>query len=191
MYRILEGIVTAVAPVIPFTAEEIYESLPGKREDSVHLAEFVRTGSVTEASAASEAWERIFQLREAVSKVLEKARAAGTIGQSLEADIVLSGVTRETVTTGVEVDLANIFIVSHVDFEQSVEPGEAVTIEGLGSVSIRMLPARGSKCGRCWRFDETVTGDGGLCSRCRSVVDSLEHAAGAMAGSSASPEGEG
>ena len=191
MYRILEGIVTTVAPVIPFTAEEIYESLPGQREDSVHLAEFVRTGSVTVSDAASEAWERIFQLREAVSKVLEKARAAGTIGQSLEADIVLSGVTREAVAAGVDIDLANIFIVSHVDFEQDAEPGETITIEGLGSVSIRMVPARGSKCGRCWRFDETVAEDGGLCNRCRSVVDSLEPAAGAMAGSSASPEGEG
>ena len=188
---ILEGIVTTVAPVIPFTAEEIYESLPGRREDSVHLAEFVRTGSVTLSDETSAAWERIFQLREAVSKVLERARAAGTIGQSLEADIVLSGVTREAVTSGAGVDLANIFIVSHVDFEQSTEADEALAIEGLGNVSIRMTPARGAKCGRCWRFDETVTEDGGLCDRCRSVVGSLAPMPGAMAGTSASPEGEG
>lgn len=174
MFRILEGIVTTIAPIVPFTSEEIYESLPGKREESVHLAEFVKPGGVSLEPAKLTAWERIFQLREAVSRVLEKARASQQIGQSLEADIVLGGVSRDTVAAELDLDLANIFIVSHVDLVASAEAeAETVNIEGLGTVSICMTPARGKKCGRCWRYDEAVVEEGGLCARCEAVVESL------------------
>jgi isoleucyl-tRNA synthetase len=174
MYRILQGIVTTIAPVVPFTSEEIYEALPGRREVSVHLADFVKTGSARLPAAELAAWDRIFQLREAVAKVLERARGAQQIGQSLEADIALSGVSRESVLSGLELDLANIFIVSHVDFEDSsAEGADVVSIEGLGNISIRMTRARGMKCGRCWRYDEAVVEEGGLCDRCKAVVENL------------------
>jgi len=93
--------------------------------------------------------------------VLETARAAQTIGQSLEADITLSGVTREQILGDLDVDLAKFFIVSHVDFADAAAEG------------ITMLPARGKKCGRCWQYREEVVEDGGLCKRCEDVVAGL------------------
>ncbi|HJQ37321.1 MAG TPA: zinc finger domain-containing protein, partial [Thermoanaerobaculia bacterium] len=79
------------------------------------------------------------------------------IGQSLEADITL----RRSVDA-LGVDLAKLFIVSHVDVAPS-DTDEAIS----------WSPARGKKCGRCWQYREEVADDGGLCARCQNVVDTL------------------
>jgi isoleucyl-tRNA synthetase len=170
MYEILRGLVSFMAPILSFTAEEIYEAMPGMKEQSVHLTDFPAINAPTTDTAA---WERIFHLREAVSKVLEGARAAGTIGQSLEADVQLHGITREALVGGLDVDLAKLFIVSHVDLV-SAATGETTVVEGLGPIGITMSPARGKKCGRCWQYREEVIEDGGLCTRCDDVVANLE-----------------
>jgi isoleucyl-tRNA synthetase len=144
--------------------------MPGTKEQSVHLIDFP---SMTAPVTDSAAWDRIFRVREAVSKVLEGARAAGAIGQSLEADVQLHGVTREAIVGKLDVDLARVFIVSHVDFSPA-EADAAIEIEGVGAISIRTSPARGKKCGRCWQYREEVLEDGGLCARCDEVVATLE-----------------
>jgi isoleucyl-tRNA synthetase len=170
LYEILRGLVGFLAPILTFTAEEIYEAMPGTKEQSVHLTDFP---TITAPTTDMAAWERIFRVREAVSKVLEGARAAGTIGQSLEADVQLHGITPEALTGGLDVDLARLFIVSHVD----IVPGACnltIEIEGLGPIGITMSPARGKKCGRCWQYREEVVEDGGLCARCDEVVANLE-----------------
>jgi len=170
MYEILRGLVSFLAPVLSFTAEEVYEAMPGTKEQSVHLTNFP---TITAPKTDDAAWERIFRVREAVSKVLEGARAASTIGQSLEADVQLHGITREALTGSLDVDLAKLFIVSHVDIAAAVAP-DTIDIEGLGLIGITMSPARGKKCGRCWQYREEVLDDGGLCDRCDDVVASLD-----------------
>jgi len=170
MYEILRGLVSYLAPILSFTAEEIYEAMPGTKEQSVHLTDFP---TITAPSIDAAAWERIFRIREAVSKVLETARAAGTIGQSLEADVQLHGATREALTGGLDVDLSKLFIVSHVDVVPTAA-GETIDVEGVGAIGITMSPARGKKCGRCWQYREEVVEDGGLCARCDEVVASLD-----------------
>jgi isoleucyl-tRNA synthetase len=170
MYEILRGMVAFLAPLLTFTTEEIYEAMPGAKEQSVHLIDFPSIAAPVTDSAA---WDRIFRVREAVSKVLEGARAAGTIGQALEADITLHGVAREAIVGTLDLDLAKVFIVSHVDF--AAAPSDStIDIEGVGAVGITMSPARGKKCGRCWQYREEVIEDGGLCARCDEVVSSLE-----------------
>jgi isoleucyl-tRNA synthetase len=169
MYEILRGLVSYLAPVLTFTAEEIYEAMPGTKEQSVHLTDFP---SITAPVTDSAAWERVFRVREAVSKVLEGARAAGTIGQSLEADVQLHGVTRQAIVGRLDVDLAKLFIVSHVDFAPAAAFA-TIEIEGVGTIGITMSPARGKKCGRCWQYREEVIEDGGLCVRCDEVVANL------------------
>jgi len=177
MHTILSGLVSTIAPILPFTADEIYELLPGKSTASVHLTDFP---SFDEESALADAevvsWARIFKLREAVTGVLEKARAAGDIGQSLEADIVLSGVADPAFLTGsVETDLSKIFIVSHVDFEGEHPEGSVIVeVEGIGPAGISMRPARGTKCGRCWHYREEVVTEGDLCERCAPIVALVE-----------------
>jgi isoleucyl-tRNA synthetase len=175
MYEILVGLTTTLAPIIPYTADEIFEAIPGTT-GSVHLAQFPAPGqALTDEQAL--AWERIFAVREAVSKVLERARAAGRIGQSLEADIVLTAESPAALRGGLEVDLARVFIVSHVDVESGTPDGEdVVEIEGIGRIGIRMDPARGGKCGRCWNYRNEVSGDRQICDRCESVVAALSPA---------------
>lgn len=169
IYNILRGLVGYLAPILSFTAEEIYEAMPGAKEQSIHLTDFPRIEAPAVDAAA---WERIFRLREAVSKVLERARAAAQIGQSLEADIRLHGAAREAIAGALNVDLAKIFIVSHVDFAEGTS-ADVIDLDAAGSVGISMAPARGKKCGRCWQYREEVAEDGGLCARCDDVILNL------------------
>jgi len=176
MYKILEGFVSTIAPILPFTADEIYELLPGRREPSVHLTEFPKIDeTLTLTAGESASWDRIFLLREHVTKILEKARAGQQIGQSLEADIVLSGeFDKASVTGGLDIDLSKIFIVSHVDVQREHPPeAEISDLPLLGAVGITMRKARGSKCGRCWHYREEVTSEVPLCWRCQPIVDAL------------------
>ncbi len=172
MDHILRGLVGVLAPILSFTAEEVYEAMPGRKEASVHLTDFPQLPAIGVDVAA---WDRLFVLREMVSKVLERARGAGQIGQSLEADIVLHGdVSPKALTGDLNVDLAKLFIVSHVDFRPPAEMvGDAVDIPGVGTISVSMAPARGKKCGRCWQYREEVAHEGGLCARCETVIASL------------------
>jgi isoleucyl-tRNA synthetase len=172
MYYILRGLAGVLAPVLSFTSEEIYEAMPGKKEISVHVSELPQ---LPEIGIDVQAWDRLLVLREMVSRVLERARAAGQIGQSLEADIALHGDFSPKALLGdLNVDLAKFFIVSHVDFRPPAEVvGDIVDIPGVGAIAVTMSPARGKKCGRCWQYREEVAQEGGLCARCQEVIDGL------------------
>jgi len=154
MYHVLRGLTTVIAPILSFTADEIYEAMPGEKEKSVHLA---LIPTLTAPSIDAEKWTQLLNLRDQVLAILEKARAAKEIGQSLEADVVLRG---QVDAAGV--DLAKFFIVSHVDVQPSDEP-----------LQITWAPARGKKCGRCWQYREEVANEGELCARCLDVIDGL------------------
>lgn len=175
MYRILEGLVSAIAPILSFTAEEIYEAMPGQKKASVHLTEFPKFDGVMLSDEDEAAWDRIFKVREAATKVLERSRGAKEIGQSLEADIVLhTAMSAEALLGNLNVDLAKLFIVSHVDFRPADDTiADAVEIEGLGRIAVSMKPARGKKCGRCWQYREEVKEEGAACARCEAVMSSL------------------
>jgi len=174
LHMILSGLVRVVAPIMSFTADEIWERMGGASEASVHLAEFPDFSKSRISAEEAAAWERIFRVREAANKVLERARAAQQIGKSLEADIVLTGdFVPEALTGGVAADdLARVLIVSHVDFHRhsSVGDCEQRVFEGIGTVGIAMKAARGAKCARCWQYREEVTEARGTCDRCDAIV---------------------
>ncbi|HYK02487.1 MAG TPA: isoleucine--tRNA ligase [Thermoanaerobaculia bacterium] len=168
MYHVLRGITSVMAPILTFTADEIYEAMPGEKEASVHLTEFPKLDAPLSAEEMS-AWSRVLRLRDGVMVVLERARAAKQIGQSLEADIALHGNVENF-----GVDLAKLFIVSHVDVKPADDAvADFVEMEGSGRIGISWTPARGKKCGRCWTYREEVANDGDLCDRCAGVVDQL------------------
>ena len=174
MYEIVKGLTSVIAPILSFTSEEIYEALPGVKEKSVHLTELPKLdAALTDSQRA--AWDRILQLREEVTKVIEPARKAKEIGQSLEADITIYGdFAPEAVLGDVNVDLAKIFIVSHVNFRPLSEfTATPFELKGLGAAGVAMTRARGKKCGRCWNYREEVLDDGALCARCQAIVDTL------------------
>jgi isoleucyl-tRNA synthetase len=176
MYEIVKGLAAVVAPIISFTADEIYEALPGLKEPSVHLADFPKI-EVAITEKQREAWDRILLLREEVNKVIEPARRPEVklIGSSLEADITIFGDFDGAKVLGdVNVDLAKMFIVSHVDFRPLTQfTGEPFEIKGLGKAGVAMSPARGKKCGRCWNYREEVAEAGELCARCAAIIENL------------------
>jgi isoleucyl-tRNA synthetase len=171
MFHILRGLTAIVAPIIPFTADEIYEAMPGEKAPSIHVTDFPSIEAPL-SDAELMAWERLLDLREAVNKVIEPARAAKQIGQSLEADILLfTDLPEEDIFGKLDVDLAKLFIVSHVDIRPLADfTGTRTEVRGLGEIGIVMTPARGIKCGRCWQYREEVREEGGLCARCEEVV---------------------
>jgi isoleucyl-tRNA synthetase len=172
MFHILRGLVSYLAPILSFTADEIYEAMPGPKEPSVHLTDFPSTPAPGTDMAA---WTRLVLIRDVVNAVLERARAAKQIGAFLEADIQLHGAfTLESLTGAADVDLAKFFIVSHVDVVPAGENiADVADVEGFGRVGITMSPARGKKCGRCWQYREEVTEEGGVCKRCEDVIAGL------------------
>ena len=168
MYHVLRALTGVIAPILSFTADEIYEATPGSTEKSVHLTTFPEMKPLLTAEEEAQ-WLTLLRLREAVNMVLERARAAMEIGKSLEADVVLYG---NFDAKGI--DLAKLFIVSNVDIltsDESVTDG--VELEGIGRIGIAWAPARGKKCGRCWIYRAEVASDGDLCNRCQGVIDTL------------------
>ena len=176
MYVMLQALVGMIAPIMVYTADEIYEFIPGRGEDSVHLSLFPQRQAESLNTDERAAWDRLFTLREAAQKVLEKARAEKRIGQSLEADVVLAGnFDLQKLTGGMTVDLADLFIVSHVvvDHDGDEADAEVVEIDGIGRIAVKMRLALGNKCGRCWKYKEEVAEEHELCDRCKSVVGEL------------------
>ena len=172
MYHVLRGIAGAIAPILSFTDDEIYEAMPGRKDASVHLTDMPSLDAPLPQETAA-AWARLLRVRDAVLAVLERARAAKQIGQSLEADVVLHGDVAPLVAA-IGADLAKLFIVSHVDLRPAGDGvADFVEIEEAGRIGISMTPARGGKCGRCWQYREEVAEDRALCDRCQQVVDRL------------------
>ena len=171
LHRIARRLALLVAPVLPFTAEEIYGALPGKREESVHLERFGRMDAETLPETLRESWDRLLSLREEVTKVLEARRQERVIGASLEAALTLSasaalaGDRRATGWDGPA--FADFFIVSDVDESPEVLEIASDSYPGL---TFRFRKAAGRKCARCWRIRPEVPEGGGVCDRCRSVL---------------------
>ncbi len=174
MYRILDALTRLIAPVLSFTAEEIWQELPGKREESVHLALFPRFESQLLDAALEERYEKLLAVRSDVSKALEMARNDKLIGHSLDARVVLeapAGPWRDLLAA-YATELATLFIVSQAELAESLE-GEAVAGEEVKGLRVRVEKARGDKCERCWNYAETVgAGDEHrtVCHRCREAL---------------------
>jgi isoleucyl-tRNA synthetase len=168
MYVIADGLARLIAPILPFTADEMWRHLPGEREPSVHLAEFPpRSGveSLIDRDLLAR-WERLIAVRDEVNRALETARQAKTIGTSLAARVALlaSGPTAALLER-CRRDLPMLFIVSQVSLEISARSEDGVSVD--------VTRAEGHKCARCWRVVDSVSSaadTAGLCDRCVAAV---------------------
>ena len=168
LYRILVDFTKLVAPILCFTAQEIWSYIP-KLEG---MQEYVCWERMPEAKSDEDAafdakWAKIIAVRDDVKKVLEQARADKTIGSSLEAAVTLyCNDEMYDFLNAIPMDeLADLMIVSHVDLVKG-EGGVRGLTEGLG---MSVAHAAGNKCLRCWKFD-TAVGEDGLCPRCAKVL---------------------
>jgi len=166
LYRMTRGLAQLLAPVIPFTADEIWQHLPRAKGDaaSVHLSEWEPWDVAAADDEINERFERVLAVRDAVLKELEKARAAGTIGAPLEAAVrITAGADTYHVLTEVKEDLPAYLIVSEV----------ALAEADAGELNVAVARAPGAKCERCWQRLRDVGRDpthGDLCARCAAVV---------------------
>jgi isoleucyl-tRNA synthetase len=172
MYLLLDALTRLIAPVLTFTADEIWQQMPGDREESVHLARFPQLMDQRFDADLEERYEQLQKVRSEVSKVLERARAEKQLGQSLEAKILLQVPEKYLpLLQSYRDQLAGIFIVSQVELVDELSDGtEAEQLPGL---KIAVLPADGDKCERCWNFVTSV-GDNndhpGICARCSDAL---------------------
>jgi isoleucyl-tRNA synthetase len=155
MYRILDAITRMMAPVLSFTADEIWGFLPGEREDSVHLADFPSFTSSLIDAALEAKYERLLTVRSDVAKVLELARAEKTIGHSLDARVEIAATGDMGLLLKSEAEqLASLFIVSQVEVCDCLDEGS--NSENLPELKIRVSKADGEKCSRCWNYATSV-----------------------------------
>ncbi len=178
MGRILDSLVKIMAPILPFTAEEIYTHMPveGKKE-SIHMEDMVCLDDTWEDKALAVKWENIRGLRAEVTKALEEARTAKLIGHPLDACIEIRLPEGELADQLADLpgDLSDIFIVSQAELNDTLDGDvyEGKEIEGL---FIRVTKASGEKCERCWRFDTSIGSDQEhptACSRCATALKTI------------------
>jgi isoleucyl-tRNA synthetase len=174
MYTILDNLVRMVAPVLSFTAEEVWAVLPGVREASVHLALFPALTPECKDESLAARWEKIMKVRGEVSKALELARVRKVIGHSLDAAVALkaTGETAELLRE-FQGELAAIFIVSKAVLAEELSGEDVYRTEGGEALEILVSAAPGEKCERCWCYDEEIGQDAEhptLCPKCLAAV---------------------
>ncbi|AWV91295.1 isoleucyl-tRNA synthetase [Bradymonas sediminis] len=173
---VLNALVRAMAPILSFTAEEVWQYLPHSADEpeSVFLADFPETPAEWTNPELAERWERLLEVRQEVQRALEEKRVPrkqkkpGQIGSSQEAHIRIhaTGETLELLRD-YSGQLDALCIVSYADVLEG-EPSEADKL-----VEVEVEPADGKKCPRCWNYWIAPTSDDETCKRCASVVDEL------------------
>lgn len=173
IYRILNTLVRMLAPILAFTAEEIWSFMPHTEADdprSVMLNEIPQPKRLSDP-AFEEKWERIHAIRDDVQKVLETARASKLIGSSLEAKVTLYCTPKLLpFVQSVEELLPTVLIVSQVAVQGEGQGEYTGEVDGL---SVSVAHADGGKCCRCWSYSDSVKDDGegaGLCARCAALL---------------------
>lgn len=166
MYIILSGLTRLVAPIITFTADEIWQELPAKDGDDKRNVVFNTMPEPVGISIDTAKWDKIHAIRDDVLVALEKKRNEKVIGKSLEAKVVLH--TNEDLSD-ILPELAKAFIVSQVELADG-EGEFSGNVEGL---TITVEKASGEKCSRCWTYSDTVGKNEThpeLCARCARVI---------------------
>lgn len=173
MLDVLVAMTKLMAPILTFTAEEIWRILPpaargGPDAWSVHLATFPEPDPRWADPGLEQRWEKLLEVRSAVQAKLEERRRDKVIGSSLEARVVIeANPDRYAFLLGYRQDLAALFIVSQVELKP------VTSLPQPDDFTVEVQPAQGRKCERCWNYRETVGGDAGhptLCDRCVEAV---------------------
>ncbi|MFA5903469.1 MAG: isoleucine--tRNA ligase [Desulfobacula sp.] len=180
MLIILDALVKIMAPILPFTADEIYQHMPKgpDHKESIHLEPMVEPHDDWENKELSDKWENILVLRGEVTKALEEARINKRIGHSLDAalDIKLPDTDLKVQVENLTENLNDIFIVSTARLVDAIEDESAYKGKEIEGLVIKVNKAEGVKCDRCWRFDTTIGNDpdhATACARCAAALKKI------------------
>jgi isoleucyl-tRNA synthetase len=176
MFKILDAMVRLMAPILSFTAEELWKympAFPGKTE-SVHMALLPQMDSSLVDADLGAKWEMLLRVRGEATRALEEARNKKMIGHPLNAAVTVS-VSSEMYASlePYAGELQSIFIVSQAELlkEESLE--DAYRSEDVEGLEIKVTPAAGEKCERCWMYATSVGSEAShptLCKRCSGVM---------------------
>ena len=157
LYNILNNEVKLLAPILPYTSEEVYSLLP-HTEESVHLTDMPEVVTYSDSTEVEELFNLFFELKDKVNKKLEEARNEKLIGSALEAVVKINLDSKyNEVKEKLGSYLHQLFIVSKVEYTTN---GEEVVVE----------KSTGEKCNRCWNYVDHLNGD--ICDRCHNIINS-------------------
>ena len=163
LYTVLSKSVRLLAPILSFTAEEVYDNMPYEDAESVHLTDFPAK-NVIEDAALEAKWDKLLEVRDDVNKALEESRNEKVIGKSLEAAVEVYSNDAEVVELLNSVaNLNQFFIVSKVE----VKENDGVSYD---LATVKVTKAEGHRCERCWNIVDEVNEEG-LCPRCASILN--------------------
>ncbi|WP_050914554.1 isoleucine--tRNA ligase [Vibrio campbellii] len=177
LYYIVEALVRWMAPIMSFTADEIWNEMPGERDKFVFTGEWFDGlfGLAEGEELNNEFWTEIQAVRGAVNKLLEDARKEKTIGGALQAEVTLFADDALTAKINkLEDELRFVLLTSAAKVKplgEKTDAAQATDIEGL---FVEVAAAEGEKCDRCWHHTPdvgTIEGHEKICGRCVSNVD--------------------
>jgi isoleucyl-tRNA synthetase len=180
MYHIVEAMARWMAPILSFTSEEMWQHIPGSRDDSVFLEQWYGGLFALDESdrMSRDFWGQVLEIRVAVSKELERLRVAGAIGSSLDAEVVLyCGQELHEKLELLENELRFVLITSHAQVLRDTDKSDDAihfTLTSNDELWVQVLPSEHAKCVRCWHHREDVGNNAEhpeLCGRCIENVD--------------------
>lgn len=172
LYHIVHAFVRWIAPVLSFTADEIWGYIPGVKSDSVLLNQWYQDLAVLDEEAVMNAafWDKVRAVRDAVNKEIEAQRNNGKVGSALEAEVTLyCGTSVKPLLDALQNELRFILITSAATvMADSNAPLDAVVTEVPG-LSLQVRATQNAKCERCWHRTSDVNTNAeypGICGRC-------------------------
>ena len=143
-----------MAPILSFTAEEVWQAFTGRKDDSVFFHTWHALPQPADAAPLMAKWSRLRELRNPVRKEMEALRAGGKVGSSLQAEVEMQADAE--------------------DYERLASLGDELRFLMItsaarvrrGPESVAVTPSSHAKCDRCWHYRADVDGDG-ICGRCR------------------------
>ncbi|SRR5579884_425647 len=169
VYIVLNWLTRLSAPVLSFTADEVWQYIPGEKKESIHLTTFPEPEFIDNEIEGK--WSRLLLIRDEILKALERARKEKFIGSSLEAGIGIyaEGEIKSFIEENLEL-IKMATIVSHVEIVNEPPKGDNVFESAdIAGLVVKVQKAPGEKCERCWTYRTTVGIDTNyptLCDRC-------------------------
>jgi isoleucyl-tRNA synthetase len=158
LWHIAQSLVRLMAPILSFTAEEAWQLIARKADDSVFFQVLHELPAPADAAALLAKWARLRELRDPVRKQIEELRVAGKVGSSLQATVELLAHGGDyQILSSLDGELKNLLLTSAAGLRQSTS----------GESEVNVRPSNDRKCDRCWHYTPDVNEEA-LCGRCQS-----------------------
>jgi len=174
LYHIIEALVRWIAPILSFTAEEIWSVIPGQRADTVFVAEWHSLPPLPEGSFGDDFWDLVAEVKTEVNKLLEAKRNSGELGGSLGVEVTLyceDAVLQQLQHLGDELRFVLITSTAEVRPASEAANAEATAIKGL---QLAVRKSEHAKCARCWHHRADVGANSAHPEICLRCVDNVE-----------------